>query len=93
MKASILQSEQSCIICGTMTGLEHHHCFPGNPNRQHSDEDGLWVWLCAEHHRGNMSVHFNRNMDLKLKRFAQQKYEETHTREEFIRRYGRNYLD
>lgn len=65
--------------------------FFGNPNRKHSEEDGLWVFLCDEHHRGNVSVHFNRNMDLKLKQYAQYKYEETHTREEFIQRYGKSY--
>ena len=89
---SILQDRFECFICGTAEGLESHHIFFGNPNRKHSEEDGLKVWLCHTHHRGNVSVHFNRTMDLKLKRFAQQKYEETHTREEFMERYGRNWL-
>ena len=88
---SILQTNPECFICGAMRELERHHCFPGVPNRKHSEEDGLWVWLCADHHRGDISVHFNRNMDLKLKRYAQAKYEESHTREEFVGRYGKSY--
>ena len=89
---SILQNNNACIICGD-TRAEIHHVFFGIPNREHCDEDGLWVWVCPDHHRLSAnSFHFNRSMDLKLKRYAQRKYEETHTREEFIERYGKSYL-
>lgn len=91
--SSILQTNPECFICGTLRRLERHHVLFGVPNRKHAEEDGLWVWLCEDHHRGDLSVHFNRNMDLNLKRYAQKKYEETHTREEFVERYGRNYLE
>jgi hypothetical protein len=40
----------------------------------------------------NDGVHFNRELDLKLKRACQAKYEETHSREEFIALIGRNYI-
>lgn len=49
--------------------------------------------LCHEHHNtSNNSVHFNREMDLKLKRLYQEEYEKNHTREEFIKIIGKNYL-
>lgn len=51
------------------------------------------VWLCARHHTSDYGVHFNKELDLKLKRMGQKKFEEKHTREEFIRLFGRNYLD
>ena len=37
-------------------------------------------------------VHFNMSLDRYMKRWAQKKYEETHTREEFLKLIGRNYL-
>lgn len=37
------------------------------------------------------AVHFNRKLDVRLKRLAQEAYEKNHTREEFIALVGRNY--
>lgn len=50
-------------------------------------------WLCLEHHtQGPEAVHNNiRNMRI-LQQEAQQAYEKDHTREEFVRLIGRNYL-
>jgi hypothetical protein len=40
------------------------------------------------------SVHFNKPLDLKLKTMAQEYFEKHYgDRNEFIRLYGRNYLD
>ena len=75
-------------------GLHEHHIFYGNSNRKKSEQHGLKVWLCGYHHNlSNMGVHFYKPLDIKLKRLAQEKYEETHTREDFMREFGRNYLD
>lgn len=41
----------------------------------------------------NEGVHFNRELDLKLKRECLAKFEETHSREEFMKIIGKNYLD
>ena len=41
----------------------------------------------------NNSVHYNRNMDLELKRVYQKEYEKNHTREEFIKLIGKSYLE
>lgn len=92
-RSKICEDEQ-CIICGGISGLQRHHVFFGNPNRRHAEEDGMWVWVCYYHHTASLnSFHENRQMDLKMKRYAQGIYEQTHTREEFIERYGRSYLD
>lgn len=41
----------------------------------------------------NNGVHFNKELDLKFKRMAQEHFEENHgTREEFIREFDRSYL-
>lgn len=90
---SIIQKNKQCFICGTSYNLHDHHIFAGS-NRKNSEKTGLKVWLCYTHHNGsNYSPHFNREVELELKRIAQAKYEETHTREEFMSIFGKNYLD
>lgn len=74
-------------------GAEIHHIIFGNPfYRKRCEEDGYIIPLSPEMHRGPHGVHFNISMDLDLKQTCQQHFEETHTREEFIRRYGKSYL-
>lgn len=95
---SVIQTKKECYLCRVMLAeentrqLESHHIFGGSANRRKSEADGLKVWLCHEHHQGNDGVHFNPVLMEFLKKRGQLKYEETHTREEFIKRYGRNYL-
>lgn len=94
MSKSILCTSQSCIVCGKTKVLERHHVLFGNPRRQLAEEDGLWVWLCPEHHRGDIGVHGKdgHELDQALKEYAQRTYERTHSREEWMARYRRNYL-
>lgn len=40
----------------------------------------------------NMGVHFNKDFDTYLKKLCQAKFEEKHTRDEFMEIIGRNYL-
>ena len=85
-------NEKECFFCGSHDALQVHHIF-GFYNRKKATEDGLCVWLCRRHHTDpKTGVHYNREMADRLRMIGQQKYEETHTREEFIRNYGRNYL-
>ena len=50
-------------------------------------------WLCIEHHtQGPEAVHNNIRNARILQQAAQQAYEKTHTREEFVRLIGRNYM-
>jgi len=87
---------ESCWVCGTTYGLEYHHTFFGKKDQKDfTDKHMLGFYLCSEHHRGNYSPHHNRELDLKLKVIAQEKYEETHSRESFMDNktgIGRNYL-
>ena len=91
---SILQNKKESYISGNTYNLEEHHIFFGTANRKISEKQGFKAWLTAEEHRGTYGVHgkFGRNLDLKLKQDAQRKYEETHTREEFIKLIGKSYL-
>lgn len=89
---SILQDTKECFECRTTQDLQDHHIFFGTANRKQAEKYGLKVWLCMRHHTGSEGVHSDREFDLKLKEMAQAKFEETHSREEFIKIFGRNYL-
>lgn len=91
---SILQTEKECYICHAQVGLEDHHIYFGNGLRPKSERMGFKCWLCQLHHRDSkQGVHGNRKLDLKLKRECQQKFEESHSHEEFMRIIKRNYLE
>ena len=62
-------------------------------NRWMSDENGFVVFLCPDcHTESPTSAHKCRDTDLYLKRRCQAAYEKNHTRDEFMRLVGRNYL-
>lgn len=92
---SILQTEKECYVCHTTWDLHDHHVFEGgtNGNRKMSEKFGLKIYLCAYHH--NMSdegIHFNKELELQVKRMAQEVFEQTHTREEFRKYFGKSIL-
>lgn len=92
---SILQKEKECYICKVKVGLHDHHVFFGVSKRKISEKYGLKVWLCWFHHEGTYGAHGKNGASLnkRLKQLAQLKFEENHTREEFIKIFGKNYLD
>lgn len=100
-KKSILQDPKSrqcylCILEGCYREyptLHTHHIFPGTANRAKSEEHGLTVRLCPRHHEySEDAVHGNRRNQYLLKAAAQKKFEETHSREEFLREFGKSIL-
>ena len=91
---SLISDNRVCWVCGTIYNLHKHHIF-GGANRKKSDKDGCWVYLCGHHHNlSNEGVHFNRELDLKLKRKCETNWLERNgkTEDDFIREYGKNYL-
>lgn len=94
MRESILQKEKKCLVCGKRSALHLHHVYGGYGNRQISDEHGFTVWLCGKHHNlSDVGVHSNPALDEAIKKECQRKYEETHSREDFMRLIGWNYLE
>lgn len=95
MAKSILQDEKKCYITGRTYNLHKHHIYFGNPLRRISEDNGFWVYLVGElHNQSSFGVHckLGHELDLQLKQDCQRKYEETHTRAEFMKLIGRNYL-
>lgn len=95
MKKIEIQSKKGeCFICGRVCKCEKHHVFFGTANRKISDEYGLVVDLCPSHHRtGFSAVHRNKDMNRALQEYAQACFEMAYSREEFIKLFGRNYID
>lgn len=90
---SIIQDRKECIVCGSWN-VEDHHIYFGVAKRKLSEDYGLKVWLCPSHHRGTNGVHGRdgHKLDQELKQLGQKAFEWKHTREEFIERFGKNYL-
>ena len=90
-----------CIECKEKyilrENVELHEVFFGARNREKSIEDGLVIPLCKkEHHRGNLiGIHKDRKLNYKYKKIAEKRWLEHYdkTTEDFIKRYGKNYLD
>ena len=91
---SIMQDEKRCYVTGSTMGLHKHHIF-GGYNRDNSEKHGLWVWLKWDRHINDSpyrTPHNDATIDLMLKKTAQRKFEETHSREEFMSIFGRSWL-
>lgn len=89
MSKSIMQDERVCFITGSQTQLDKHHCFHGS-RRKLADKHGCWVWLRHDLH---MELHDrNKALDLMIERACQQRFEELHSRDEFMRIFGKSYL-
>ena len=91
---SILQDKKQCYVCGS-TIVHIHEVFYGARNRQKSIEDGCCVYLCPRHHNmSNNGIHFNKELDLGVKQSMERKWLETYNKtiDDFIKRYGRNYI-
>ena len=99
-KESILQKKDGyCYLCMKLHNdyirkiTQEHHIF-GGPNRPISEAEGMKVYLCLEHHiYGPEAVHRNNKTMRYLQQAAQREYEKTHTRKQFMRLFGRNYLE
>lgn len=77
-------------------GSERHEVFEGRSgNRKKSIEDGLVIFLTPELHRtGKHAIHKDYKFWLEVKKIAEKKWCEYYnkTKEDFRKRYGRNFL-
>ena len=90
MSKSIIQTERQCYVTGRTTNIDRHHLVPGVANRKKAEADGLWVYL---YHPLHMALHNNPELEREYIRIGQRAYEKTHSREEWMKRYHKNYLE
>ena len=94
---SVLQSDIAsdddayCFVSGFHVNLDFHHIFNG-AYKHKSEEDGFWIYLRHDLHMNLHDTEEGHAYWRTLKQKCQEYYELTHTREQFIRRYGKNYL-
>ena len=81
----------TCYLCGRHGRTDEHHIFGGTANRKLSEADGLKVYLCRTCHE---TAHSDYSVNVALKQIGEKTYLECHNKtvEDFIRRYGKNYL-
>lgn len=83
---------RECYLCGSTQWIERHHVFGGSRRRK-SEEHGMVVDLCHWcHNEPGRGVHHNKKRRLVLQQEFQRKFEQTHSREEFMAIFGKNYL-
>ena len=106
MAKSIIQTTKECYLCrkeadrkgyyGLLksTGLHKHH-FMNGPNRKMAEHYGLWAYVCAERHHeyGPEAPHVNADVAKQLKQIAQREFEAKYGHDEWMRIFGKNYLD
>lgn len=85
------QNEDICYLCNKfMTVKNKHHIFNGGGYRDKCEQDRLYCYVHPTCHR---YIHDHAMTARTLKQRGQKYYEENiGTREEFIKRYGKNYL-
>ena len=92
MAKSIMQTEKECYLTGSTDGLHLHHIYYGS-HRQASEKYGCWVYLRADwHNMSDYGVHFDKQLDLRLKRECQVEFENRWGHDLFMKVFGRNYL-
>ena len=99
MSKSILQDEdiKCCFITHARTGkmgepLHRHHVLNG-PLRDFAEHEGLWIWVTPDVHRWlhdtGIGVQIQRHV---LKAYAQMKYEQVHSHDEWMKAVKKNYV-
>lgn len=81
--------EDICFVCGIHQETARHEIFYG-PNRSASKREGMWVNVCPSCHR---IIHANPDEFVVLKETGQRTFEVWKPRAEFVRIFGRNYLE
>lgn len=87
-----MQTNKECYITHDLHNLHKHHIYMG-AFRKKSEQYGCYVYLRADwHNMSSYGVHFNRELDLRLKKECQKKFEERYGHEKFMEVFKKNYL-
>lgn len=88
---SMISKRPVCFVCGK-ENVELHHVFGGDL-REKSEEYGLTVCLCKEHHRGEKGVHGkNKALNVALKKLAEAIFAERYGHSKFLTLFGSDSL-
>lgn len=87
---SIYGNKSICKICGVQKATDWHHMVNGNKfMRKHCEEYGLVIPLCRNCHN---RIHKDQSLDVEYKRIAEERFLRSHTMEEWMKFFHKNYL-
>ena len=90
MESKFTDDLTKCFVCGRPFPQIHH--MMNAANKAKAEKYGLILPLCMNHHTGAEGVHTKPERMLACKQMAQKKFEEDHTREDWIKEFGKSYL-
>ena len=91
LRNPIPTADDHCEDCGSPYA-QTHEVYGGAGRRQVSMKYGMQRRLCDRCHR-YLTTARGHDRDMELKKMYQERFEKNHSREEFIRLFGRNYLE
>lgn len=94
MPKSLFSDERECWLCKSLN-VHRHHVFGGVGRRPISEREGCWLYLCGCHHNlSNHGIHFDKALDLRIKRECQRRWMEANgkTEDEFRALFGQSYI-
>lgn len=79
----------------TQYGLHKHHFMFGTADRKKSEHYGLWTYMCNKRHHehGPEAPHVNKEVNIRLRKIAQEIFEKKYSHELWMQEFGRNYLE
>lgn len=90
MESKFTKDLEHCFVCGRP--YPHIHHMMNGANKKKAEKYGLILPLCLNHHTGAEGVHSKPEKMLACRQMAQRKFEEEHTREEWLSEFGKSYL-
>lgn len=90
MESKFTTDLEHCFVCGRPYPQIHH--MMNGANKGKSEKFGFILPLCMNHHTGAEGVHSKPERMLACRQMAQRKFEEEHTRDEWIKEMGKSYL-
>lgn len=90
MESKFTTDLEHCFVCGRPYPQIHH--MMNGANKKKAEKYGLILPLCANHHTGAKGVHSKPEKMLACRQMAQRKFEEEHSRDEWIEEMGKSYL-
>lgn len=91
-KSILIDSNDQRCFYSKIPTREVHHVMNGNAYRDKADEDGLWIYVTRSRHDWLHNTPDGKKEMKRLKKMAQCEYEKTHSHEEWMRRYHKNYV-
>lgn len=94
------KKDRTCFLCMLLhdddsikNNLHEHHVIHGWANRRLSEQHGLKVYLCLQHHEiGPEAVHKNDRLNKMLKAYAQRAFEKKWPEKDFYGIFKKNYI-